>query len=136
MKNGEKFELSTIRLMNAAIKQKEIDSRKELLEEDVLIILNKMVKQRRESIQQFTEANRLDLVEVEEKELKIIQSYLPAALKEDEITKIVFDAISSSGASNISEMGKIMALIKPKLQGRADMKLVSNLVKANLAKSD
>ena len=133
MKNGEKFQLSTIRLINAAIKQKEVDGRKELSDQDILSILDKMVKQRKDSIKQFTDAGRLDLADIEEKEVKIIQEYLPAALNEDEISSIVSNAISTSGAKNISEMGKLMAIIKPKVQGRADMKLVSDLVKARLS---
>ena len=121
MKNGEKFQLSTIRLINAAIKQKEVDGRKELSDQDILSILDKMVKQRKDSIKQFTDAGRLDLADIEEKEVKIIQEYLPAALNEDEISSIVSNAISTSGAKNISEMGKLMAIIKPKVQGRADI---------------
>lgn len=133
LKNGEKFQLSTIRLINAAIKQKEVDGRKEVSDQDILSILDKMLKQRKDSIKQFTDAGRIDLAEIEEKEVKIIQEYLPAALSEDEVSSIVSNAISTSGAKNISEMGKLMAIIKPKVQGRADMKLVSDLVKAHLS---
>ena len=133
MRSAEKQKLSTIRLILAAIKQVEVDTRKELSDPDVLAILDKMAKQRRESIAQFEQASRDDLVAQEVSELAIITDYLPAALSDEEINDAISKAIADSGASSIKDMGKVMAQLKPALQGRADMGKVSQLVKAKLS---
>ena len=132
MKGGDKSRLAVIRLINAAIKQREVDERIELNDEQVLAVLDKMVKQRRDSIKQYTEAGRTDLAEVEQAEVEIIQGYLPAALSDEEIAAIIEQAISETGASSMSDMGKVMGKVKPQVQGRADMGAVSGLVKAKL----
>ena len=132
MKGGEKARLSVIRLINAAIKQREVDERIELSDEQVLAVLDKMVKQRRDSIKQYTDAGRTDLADVEKAEIEVIQDYLPAALSGDEIAAIIEQAIADTGAASMADMGKVMGKIKPQVQGRADMGAVSGLVKAKL----
>lgn len=132
MKGGDKSRLAVIRLINAAIKQREVDERIELNDEQVLAVLDKMVKQRRDSIKQYTEAGRTDLAEVEQAEVEIIQGYLPAALSDDEIAAIIEQAIADTGAASMADMGKVMGKVKPQVQGRADMGAVSGLVKAKL----
>lgn len=132
MKNKEKKLLLTIRTILAAIKQIEVDERIELDETRTLAVLDKMVKQRRESIKQFGEAGRDELVAVEEAEIEIIQKYLPEALSDDEINQIIKDAIAESGAASMKEMGKVMGLVKPKVQGRADMGSISTAIKGLL----
>jgi len=132
MKGGDKARLAVIRLINAAIKQREVDERIELSDEQVLAVLDKMVKQRRDSIKQYTDAGRTDLADAEQAEVEIIQGYLPAALSEDEIAAIVDQAIADTGASAMADMGKVMGKVKPQVQGRADMGAVSGLVKAKL----
>jgi len=132
MKGGEKVRLGVIRLITAAIKQREVDERIELDDEQVLIVLDKMVKQRRDSIQQYTDAGREDLAAIEEAEVEIIQAYLPAALSEDEIAAIVEAAIAQTGASSMADMGKVMGIVKPQVQGRGDMGAVSGIVKQKL----
>jgi hypothetical protein len=132
MKGGDKARLAVIRLINAAIKQREVDERIELSDEQVLAVLDKMVKQRRDSIKQYTDAGRTDLAEVEQAEVEIIQGYLPAALSDDEITAIIEQAIADTGAAGMADMGKVMGKVKPQVQGRADMGAVSGLVKAKL----
>ena len=133
MKGGEKARLGVIRLITAAIKQREVDERIELDDEQVLIVLDKMVKQRRDSIQQYTDAGREDLAVIEQAEVEIIQAYLPAALSEDEIVAIVEAAIAQTGASNMADMGKVMGIVKPQVQGRGDMGAVSGIVKQKLS---
>jgi uncharacterized protein len=133
MKSGDKVRLSTIRLITAALKQKEVDERIELTDADVISILDKLAKQRRESIKQFQEANRVDLSDKEQVELGIVQSFLPKQLSESEINEIVIAAVASTGASEIKAMGQVMAVIKPQLVGKADMSLVSKLVKDKLS---
>ena len=133
MRAGEKVRLGTVRLVLAAIKQREVDERIELDDEQVLIVLDKMVKQRRESVTQYEKAKRQDLVDVEKAEIVILQAYLPAQLSADEINDLVGDAIAESGAESMRDMGKVMGLLKPKMQGRADMGQVSGLIKAKLA---
>ncbi len=133
MKGGEKARLGVIRLITAAIKQREVDERIELDDEQVLIVLDKMVKQRRDSIKQYTDAGREDLAAIEEAEVEIIQAYLPAALSEDEIAGIVEAAISQTGASSMADMGKVMGIVKPQVQGRGDMGAVSGIVKQKLS---
>lgn len=132
MKGGDKPRLAVIRLINAAIKQREVDERIELNDEQVLAVLDKMVKQRRDSIKQYTDADRPDLAEVEQAELEIIQTYLPAALSDEEIAAIIEQAIADTGAAGMADMGKVMGKVKPQVQGRADMGAVSGLVKAKL----
>ena len=129
LRSGEKSRLQTIRLMLAAIKQQEIDTRKELSSQDVIDVLTRMQKQRRESIVQFKKGNRQDLVDKETIELEQIQEYLPEALSDEEIDKLIADALSSSGASSIKDMGKVMGILKPKISGRADIKAVSVKIK-------
>ncbi len=133
MKGGHKARLGVIRLMLAAIKQVEVDERIQLDNNRVILVLDKMLKQRRESIKQFTDANRLDLATIEEAEILVIQDFLPQPLSEQEIDDMVSDAIQISKAESVKDMGKVMALLKEKMQGRADMSTVSNKIKAALA---
>ncbi|QMU62103.1 MAG: GatB/YqeY domain-containing protein [Gammaproteobacteria bacterium] len=133
MRSGEKSRLLTIRLILAAVKQQEVDTREEQSDEDIIVSLTKMQKQRRESISQFEKAGRQDLVDKEEQELVVLSEYLPAALGEDEIDKLITDAMSESGATSIKDMGKVMGILKHKLAGRADMGAVSAKIKAALA---
>lgn len=132
MKAGDKPRLATLRLMSAAIKQKEVDDRIELDEPATLLILDKLMKQRRESIAQYSTAGRDDLVAQEQMEAGIIQEYLPAALSDEDISSIIESAINETGASSVKDMGKVMALVKPQLQGRADMSNVSKTIKTLL----
>ena len=133
MRAGEKSRLATIRLALAAIKQIEVDERKELDETEVLQVLDKMCKQRRESMSQFEQAGRTDLAEKEQAELAIIAEYLPQALSESEIEQSITVAIAQTGASSMREMGAVMAILKPQMQGRADMSAVSALIKSKLS---
>jgi uncharacterized protein YqeY len=134
MKAGEKDRLGVIRLIMAAIKQREVDERIQLDDTQVLAVLDKMVKQRRESIAQFRSAGRDDLVAGEQAELGVIQDYLPQAFSEAEVESLIKEALAESGASGIGDMGKIMAILKPKMQGRADMAAVSARVKSLLSR--
>ena len=133
MKNGDKKRLGVIRLMLSAIKQIEVDERIELDDDRIIAVLDKMAKQRRESISQFESAGRNDLIEIEQDELVILQEFLPAALSETEINQLVDEAIEKTGAASIKEMGKVMGMLKPQLQGRADMGQVSQLIKTRLS---
>ncbi len=133
MRAKEKDLLMTIRTILAAIKQQEVDTREELNDTDVLAILDKLSKQRRESISQFKDAGRDDLVAQEELELGFIQRYLPEPLSDDEVQSLVTDAIASSGAESMKDMGKVMAILKPQMQGRADMGKISGIIKSALA---
>ena len=132
MKSGDKDRLGVIRLILAALKQKEVDERIVLDDAQVLAILDKMLKQRRESVAQFTQGNRQDLVDKEEAEIKVIQSYMPAQLSEAELDKMVAEAVAESGAASIKDMGKVMGILKPKVAGKADMSAVSARIKAKL----
>ena len=132
MKAGDKPRLAVIRLILSAIKQIEVDERKDLSEEDILAVLDKMTKQRRESAAQYEQAGREDLLEQENYEITVLKEFLPAALSDDEIASMIEEAISSTGASSIKDMGKVMGQLKPKLQGRADMGAVSGKIKARL----
>lgn len=132
MRSGEKSRLQTIRLILAAIKQQEVDTRKELTDQNVTSVLTKMQKQRRESITQFKKANRQDLVDKESSELKLIEEYLPEALSEDELCNLITEALTASGATSIKDMGKVMGILKPKITGRADLGAVSAKIKAAL----
>ena len=132
MKAKEKQKTATLRLITSAIKQIEVDERRELGDDDVITVLTKMVKQRRESIEQFTKGNRPDLAEVEEAELEIIKAYMPEPLTDTEIDALIEKAIADSGAETIKDMGKVMGILKPQLQGRAEMGPVSGKIKAKL----
>lgn len=133
MKGGDKARLAVIRLMLAAIKQVEVDERITLDNERTIMVLDKMLKQRRESIRQFTDGNRMDLVAIEEAEITVIQDFLPQALTDAEVDAMVSAAVAESGAQSVKDMGKVMALLKTQMQGRADMSVVSNKIKAALA---
>lgn len=133
MKGGDKARLGVIRMMMAAIKQREIDERIELDDAQVIAVLDKMLKQRRESISQYQQAGRDELAAVEESEILVIQDFLPQPLSDQEISDKVADAIAQTGASAIKDMGKVMALLKPQMQGRADMSTVSAKIKALLS---
>lgn len=132
MRSKDKDRLGVLRLITAAFKQKEVDERIELDDAMVLAIMDKMVKQIRDSIQQFEQAGRDDLVEKEKFELEIIQEYLPAQFTEDEIKQLIAESITESGAESVKDMGKVMGVLKPRLQGRADMRQVNSLVKQQL----
>ena len=132
MKAGEKERLGVIRLILAALKQREVDERIELTDADIVAALDRMVKQRRESISQYESASRADLADIEKAEIGIIQDYLPQALTEAEIDSLILAAIDESGAAGMAGMGKVMAIIKAPMQGRADMTQVSARVKALL----
>ncbi len=134
MRARETARLATIRLMTAAIKQKEVDERIELNDDHVLAIIEKMIKQRKDSITQFEAGARQDLADIEKAELAILVTYMPAALSEAEVQTEVAAAVAASGAAGPQDMGKVMAILKPKLAGRADMTAVSALVKAALTK--
>ena len=133
MKAREKQTLSTIRLIQADFKRIEVDERIEIDDARAIAIMDKMVKQRRDSIKQYTDAGREDLAAIEEAEVEIIQAYLPAALSEDEIAAIVEAAIAQTGASSMADMGKVMGIVKPQVQGRGDMGAVSGIVKQKLS---
>jgi uncharacterized protein YqeY len=132
MRAKDKPRLGTLRLITATIKQQEVDERIELDDTQVLTLLDKMCKQRRESINQFEKAGRDDLIAQEVLELDLIQTYLPEQLSEAEITALIEETMAATGASSIKDMGKVMGQLKPKLQGRADMSAVSALIKAKL----
>ena len=133
MKSGEKDRLGVIRLINAAIKQKEVDERIEMTDALVLAVLEKMVKQRKDSISQYEAAGREDLAAIERYELGVIDVYLPAKLGEAEVLAAIDAAITETGATGAADMGKLMAVLKPQLAGQADMGEVSKLVKQRLA---
>jgi uncharacterized protein YqeY len=132
MRAKDQARLSAVRLLLAAMKQKEVDERIELADADVLGIIEKMVKQRRESIAQYEKASRQDLADQEKFEIGVLQAYLPQQMGEAEIAQAIAAAVAESGASGVKDMGKVMALLKPRLAGRADMGKVSGLVKAKL----
>lgn len=132
MKAGEKERLGVIRLILSALKQIEVDERIVLDDARTLAVLDKMVKQRRDSISQYTAAGRTDLADVESAEVVIIQEYLPQALTDEEIDTLIDQAVAETGAAGIAGMGKVMAVLKPKMQGRADMAVVSGRIKARL----
>jgi uncharacterized protein len=132
MRAKDAARLSAVRLLLAAMKQKEVDERVALTDADVLGIIDKMVKQRRESIAQYEKAARRDLADQEKFEIGVLSAYLPQQLGEAEVAQAVADAVAESGAAGLKDMGKVMALLKPRLAGRADMGKVSALVKAKL----
>ena len=132
LKAGEKRRLGVVRLILAAIKQREVDERIELDDTQVLMVLDKMVKQRRDSVSQYSAAGREDLAEVERYEIEVCQGYLPKALTESEIADLINAAIYTTGATGMKDMGKVMAELRPQVQGRADMGAVSALIKQRL----
>lgn len=134
MRAKDKQRLGTIRLILAELKRIEVDERIELDDARVLAVLDKMSKQRRDSIAQYDAADRKDLADTERQELEVIQTYLPQPLTTEELTQLIDDAVTASGASGMQDMGKVMAIIKPQAQGRADMGAISGLVKASLTK--
>lgn len=136
MKSGDKERLGAIRLINAAIKQREVDERISLNDADVLAVLDKAAKQRRESISQYQAANRQDLVDQEQFELSIIQSYLPEPLSKEELDALVKSAIAESKATSIKEMGQVMAILRPQVQGRVDMSVLSAFIKEMLCRGE
>jgi uncharacterized protein YqeY len=133
MRAKDQPRLSAVRLLLAAMKQKEVDERVELADPDVLAIIEKMIKQRRESIAQYESAGRKDLADIEHFELKVLSEYLPQQLTEAEVAEAIAAALAESGAAGVKDMGRVMALLKPRLAGRADMGKVSGLVKARLS---
>ncbi|MEO1900058.1 MAG: GatB/YqeY domain-containing protein [Methylococcales bacterium] len=133
MRAKDKERLIVIRTILAAIKQIEVDERVELDNERIVVVLDKMLKQRRESIKQFNEAGRTDLSDIEEAEVLVVQSFLPKALSEDEIKELVEQAITAAAAESVKDMGKVMGILKPQMLGRADMSVVGKLIKARLA---
>ena len=135
MRAKDTVKLGAIRLLTAAIKQKEVDERVEVTDAHVLAIVEKMIKQRKDSITQFEAGGRQDLADIEKTELAILSVYMPAALSDDEVQAEVAAAIAEVGATGPQDMGKLMAVLKPKLAGRADMTAVSALVKAALSKA-
>ncbi len=132
MRAKDKVRLGTIRLILAELKRIEVDERIELDDARVLTVLDKMVKQRRDSITQYEAAERPELADKEQQELEVIKTFLPQPLSDAEITQIIDDAIAESGASTMQDMGKVMAIVKPQVQGRADMGKISGLVKQKL----
>ncbi|MCH9691325.1 MAG: GatB/YqeY domain-containing protein [Gammaproteobacteria bacterium] len=132
MKAREKARLNTLRLVNAEIKRIEVDERIELDDTRILALLDKMTKQRRDSIDQYQKAGRAELAAIEQNEIEVIQEFLPEQLNESEIAEIVASAIEEAGATAMADMGRVMALVKPRVQGRADMGAVSKLVRGKL----
>jgi uncharacterized protein YqeY len=132
MRSGEKERLGIIRMLTAAIKQREVDERITLDDSQVTSVLEKMIKQRKESVAQFQAGNRQDLVDKENAEITLLQTYLPAQLSDAELDALIGDAIASTGAASVKDMGKVMAIIKTKAQGRADMGAVGAKIKAKL----
>ena len=133
MKAGDKARVKVLRMLTAAIKQREVDGRIELDDAQILAVVDKMVKQRRESIEQYQAGNRPELAEIEQAEIEILTDFLPEQLSEDELNQLIDAAISETGASAMSDMGPVMGKLKPQVQGRADMKQVSAAVRARLA---
>lgn len=133
MRGGDAARRDAMRLLLAALKQREVDERKELADADVVTVIDRMIKQRREAIAQFEKGGRQDLAEKEQFELGVLQAYMPQALSDAEIEAAVAEAISAASAKSPSDMGKVMGALKGKLAGRADMSKVSSLVKAKLA---
>ena len=133
MQSKDKQALKAVRLILGAIKQKEVDDRIELDDVQVMAVIRKMVKQRKDSISQFSDAGRADLVEVEEAELVVINRYMPEQLSDEEVRAVVDKAITDSGADSMKDMGKLMGMLKGQLDGKADMGLVSRLIKDKLS---
>jgi uncharacterized protein YqeY len=132
MRAGEKDRLSCIRMLQAGIKQREVDERVQLDDAQVLAVIDKMIKQRKESIAQFEAGNRADLVAKESAEIALLSAYLPAQLGDAELETLIREAVASAGASSMKDMGKVMAILKPKVQGRTDMGALSARIKSAL----
>ncbi|MBC7001892.1 GatB/YqeY domain-containing protein [Photobacterium sp. BZF1] len=132
MKAKDKPRLGTIRLVMAAIKQREVDEKITLSEDDILAVLTKMVKQRRDSVAQYEAAGRQDLADAELAEITVLEEFMPQPLTDDEVAALLDEAIAATGAASMQDMGKLMGVLKPQVQGRADMGKVSQLVKAKL----
>ncbi|MCG7488880.1 GatB/YqeY domain-containing protein [Vibrio sp. Of14-4] len=132
MKAKDKQRLGTIRLALSAIKQREVDEQITLTDNDILAVLTKMVKQRRDSVAQYESAGRQDLADTEQAEITVLEEFMPQPLSETEVAALITNAITESGAAGMQDMGKVMAVLKPKIQGRADMGKVSGLVRAKL----
>ena len=132
MRSGEKERLGVIRLITSAIKQREVDERIVLDDAQVLSVLEKMIKQRKESVAQFQAGNRQDLVDKENAEITLLQGYMPSQLSDAELDSLIGEAVAATGAASIKDMGKVMAIIKTKAQGRADMGTVGAKIKAKL----
>jgi uncharacterized protein YqeY len=132
MRAGEKERLAVIRMITAAIKQREVDERIVLDDAQVLSVLEKMIKQRKESVVQFQAGNRQDLVDKESAEISLLQAYMPSRLSDAEVDALIADAVAATGAASIKDMGKVMGIIKAKAQGRADMAAVGAKIKAKL----
>ena len=135
MRAGDAKRRDALRLLLAALKQREVDERKELADADVIAVVEKMIKQRRDSIAQFEQGGRQDLADVEKFEVGVLQAYMPQAMSDAEVESAVAAAIQESGAKSAADMGKVMAALKPRVAGRADMGKVSGLVKVKLAKA-
>lgn len=133
MRAKDKSRLAALRQITAAIKQTEVDTRTDLSDDDIIAILTKMTKQRREALDQYEKAGRDDLADIEKAELVIIEEFLPAAMSDEEVAAAVEAAIAEAGASSVRDMGAVMNILRPKLQGRADMGAVSGKVKAALS---
>ncbi|MFO6424157.1 GatB/YqeY domain-containing protein [Motilimonas sp. KMU-193] len=133
MRAKDKIRLGAIRMLMAAIKQSEVDNQVELSDEEIITVITKMVKQRKDSIAQFEAANRQDLADKESEELSVLQEFLPQPLSEEEVDSIIAAALESTGAQGMQDMGKVMAAIKSQIQGRADMGQVSGKIKASLS---
>ena len=133
MRSKDKERLATLRLLTAAIKQKEVDERIELNDDQIITVLEKMLKQRKDSIEQYEKAGRDELAEAERKEVTILQEYMPEQLSDAEVDALIDEAINATGASAMKDMGKVMGMLKPKLAGKADMGAVSGKIKAKLA---
>ncbi|PXF63913.1 GatB/YqeY domain-containing protein [Kangiella spongicola] len=133
MRAKQKERLSTIRLALSAIKQVEVDTRETLDDAAILAILDKLVKQRRDSIKQYEDAGRQELADIEKAEIEVLQDFLPAPLTDEEVSALIEDAVNKTGAESMKDMGKVMGLLKPQLQGRADMGAVSGKIKARLS---
>jgi uncharacterized protein YqeY len=132
MRSKDSERLGAVRLLLASIKQKEVDERVELIDEDIISIIEKMLKQRRDSIEAFNKADRKDLVKKEELEIKVLQDYMPQQLSEVEVEKAIFDAIENSGAKSMKDMGAVMGILKSQLAGKANMADVSKKIKIKL----
>ena len=133
MRDKDKLRLGTIRMALAAIKQIEIDERVTLDDDGIIKVLTKLVKQRKDSVQQYTDANRPELAEAEAAEIEVLKDFLPQALTEQEIAELIDSAITELGATGMQDMGKVMGKLKPVMQGRADMSVVSGIIKARLS---
>ena len=129
MKAGDKERLSTVRMLMSAIKYKEVDAHRDLNDEETIAVISTLVKQRQDSIEQFTKGNRLDLVEKESKELAVLRTYLPPQLSEAEVRDIIKKAVAETGAAGQKDMGKLMKVVMPQVKGKADGKMVNDIVK-------